>query len=89
TNAEFPPFEFRDDKNEITGYDVESAKEIARKLNMGLEVEDMAFDSLVAALAGGMADIVIAGMTVTEERKQNVDFTDSYYKASQVIIVQE
>ncbi|MEG1441670.1 MAG: transporter substrate-binding domain-containing protein, partial [Oscillospiraceae bacterium] len=53
TNAEFPPFEFRDDKNEITGYDVEIAKEIARKLNMGLEVEDMALDSLFAALAGG------------------------------------
>lgn len=89
TNAEFPPFEYKDDAGNITGYDIEIAKEIARQLNMSLAIEDMAFDSLIVALTSGKADMVIAGMTVTEERQQNVDFSDNYYEATQVIIVNE
>lgn len=89
TNAEFPPFEYKDDAGNITGYDIEVAKEIARQLNMSLAIEDMAFDSLIVALTSGKADMVIAGMTVTEERQQNVDFSDNYYEATQVIIVNE
>lgn len=89
TNAEFEPFEYRDEQNEITGFDIEVAKAIARELGMGFEVTDMAFDSLINALGSDMADIVIAGMTVTDERKQNVDFTDSYYTSKQVIIVKK
>ena len=89
TNAEFPPFEYKDDAGNITGYDIEVAKEIARQLNMSLAIEDMAFDSLIAALTSGRVDMVIAGMTVTEERQQNVDFSNNYYEASQVIIVNE
>ena len=89
TNAEFEPFEFRDEQNEITGFDIEVAKAIARDLGMGFEVTDMNFDSLINALSSDMADIVIAGMTVTEERQQNVDFTDSYYTSTQVIIVKK
>ncbi len=89
TNAEFEPFEYRDENNEITGFDVEVAKAIARDLGMGFEVTDMAFDSLINALGSDMIDIVIAGMTVTDERKQNVDFTDSYYTSTQVIIVKK
>ena len=89
TNAEFPPFEFKDDAGKVAGYDVEIAKEIARQTGMSLSIEDMAFDSLIAALSSGKIDMVIAGMTVTDERKQNVDFSDNYYKASQVIIVKD
>ena len=89
TNAEFAPFEYMDDNNEIAGYDIEIAKEIARKLGRELVIENMNFDSLIAALSSGKVDMVIAGMTVDEERKQQVDFSDSYYKAAQVIIVKE
>lgn len=89
TNAEFAPFEFMDDNNEIAGYDVEIAKEIARKMGRELTIENMNFDSLIAALSSGKVDMVIAGMTVSEEREQQVDFSEKYYKAAQVIIVPE
>ncbi|MBQ4145202.1 MAG: transporter substrate-binding domain-containing protein [Clostridia bacterium] len=89
TNAEFAPFEYMDDNNEIAGYDIEIAKQIARNLGYELVIENMAFDGLIAALSGGKVDMIIAGMTVTEERKLQVDFSDSYYKAAQVIIVKE
>ena len=89
TNAEFAPFEYKDDNNEITGYDIEIAKQIARDSGKELVIEDMAFDSLIAALNSGKVDMVIAGMTADDERKQQVDFSDTYYKASQVIIVKE
>ncbi len=89
TNAEFAPFEFMNDKNEIAGYDIEIAKEIARKMGAELVIENMAFDSLIAALSSGKVDMVIAGMTVDEERKQQVDFSDNYYNAAQVIIVKK
>lgn len=89
TNAEFEPFEYKDDSGKIVGYDIEIMKEIARRLNMTLEIKDMAFDSLIVALSTDMIDVIAAGMTVTDERKESVDFTNSYYKASQVIIVNE
>lgn len=89
TNAEFAPFEFMSDEGEITGYDVEIAKEIARSMGRELVIENMNFDSLIAALSSGKVDMVIAGMTVDEERKQEVDFSDVYYQASQVIIVKK
>lgn len=87
TNAEFAPFEYMDDNNEIAGYDIEIAKEIARKMGRELVIENMNFDSLIAALSSGKVDMVIAGMTASEERAQQVDFSDKYYKAAQVIIV--
>ncbi len=89
TNAEFAPFEFMDDNNEIAGYDVEIAKEIARQNGYELVIENMNFDSLIAALSSGKVDMVIAGMTVDEERKQQVDFSENYYNAAQVIIVRQ
>lgn len=88
TNAEFPPYEYYDG-GEIVGIDVEVAAAIAEKLGMTLEVEDMAFDSIIPAVDSGKADFGAAGMTVTEERLANVDFTDTYTTASQVIIVME
>ena len=78
TNAEFPPFEY---------YDGEFAAAIADKLGMDLKIEDMAFDSIIPAVQSGKADIGAAGMTVTEDRATQVDFSDSYYTGVQVIIV--
>ncbi len=88
TNAEFPPYEYHDG-GEIVGIDVEVAQAIAEKLGMTLEIEDIAFDSIIPEIQSGKADMGIAGMTVSEERLVNVDFTDTYTTASQVIIVME
>ena len=88
TNAEFPPYEYHDG-GEIVGIDAEIAKAIADELGMELEIEDIAFDSITPEITSGKADMGLAGMTVTEDRKQSVDFTDTYAKASQKIIVKE
>ena len=88
TNAEFPPYEYYDG-GEVVGIDVEVAEAIAAKLGMTLEIEDMAFDSIIPAVNSGKADIGLAGITVDEDRLKNVDFTDTYTTASQVIIVME
>ncbi len=89
TNAEFEPFEFHDDSGAIVGFDIEVAHEIAKAAGKKLKIEDMNFDSLISALASGKVDFVVAGMTVDAERKTNVDFSDSYFNASQVIVVRE
>lgn len=88
TNAEFPPYEYHD-SGDIVGIDVDVAKAIAEKLGMTLEIEDIAFDSIIPELQSGKAHLGIAGMTVDEDRLKNVDFTDPYTTASQVIIVKE
>lgn len=88
TNAEFPPYEFHDG-DAIVGIDAEIAKAIADELGMELEIEDIAFDSIIPEITSGKADMGLAGMTVTEDRKMNVDFSDTYAKASQKIIVTE
>ena len=88
TNAEFPPYEFHQG-NEIVGIDAEIAAAIAEKMGCTLEIEDIAFDSIIAEVDSGKADMGLAGMTVTEDRKKNVDFSDTYAHSSQVIIVPE
>jgi len=88
TNAEFPPYEFHEG-GEIVGIDAEDAAAIAEKLGMGFQIEDMAFDSIIPAVTSGKASFGMAGMTVTEERLQNVDFSDSYATGVQVVIVKE
>lgn len=88
TNAEFPPYEFYEE-GEIVGIDAEIAAAIAEELGMELVIEDMAFDSIISAVQSGKADIGLAGMTVTEDRLENVNFSDTYATATQVIIVQE
>lgn len=88
TNAEFPPYEYHDG-GDIVGIDIEIAEAIAEKLGMTLEVEDIAFDSIIPEIQSGKADIGMAGITVDEDRLKNVDFTDTYATASQVIIVKE
>lgn len=89
TNASFPPFETRDDAGKIVGFDVEMAKEIARRLGMAFKIEDMNFDSLPVAVDSGNITMAVAGMTVTEERKENMEFSDGYYTSTQVIITQK
>ncbi|MBQ3545248.1 MAG: transporter substrate-binding domain-containing protein [Lachnospiraceae bacterium] len=88
TNAEFAPYEFIE-KGKITGIDVDLAKAIADKLGMELEIDNIAFDSIITAVSAGKADMGIAGMTVTEERLKNIDFSDSYTTSKQVIIVRK
>lgn len=88
TNAEFPPYEYHEG-DEIVGIDAEVAALIAEELGMTLEIEDMAFDSILAAVQSGKADIAMAGITVTDERKMVVNFSDTYTKATQLIIVAE
>ena len=88
TNAEFPPYEYYEN-NEIVGIDVDIMQAIADKLGMELKIEDMAFDSIIPAVTSGKADIGLAGMTVTEDRLENVDFSDTYAHATQVVIVKE
>lgn len=89
TNATFPPYEFVDDNGKIVGIDAEIAAAIAEKLDMKLEIKDMEFDSLIPAVQAGSIDIALAGMTVDAERLESVNFSDSYAKGVQVIIVKE
>ncbi len=89
TNAAFPPYEMVDENNNIIGIDAEIAAAVAEKLGMELEIKDMAFDSLITAVSSGAIDVALAGMTVTEERKEAVNFSDSYATGIQVVIVTE
>lgn len=89
TNATFPPFEFVNEKNEIVGFDVELGKAIAAKLGVTLRVVDFAFDGLIPALQANKFDIILAGMTITEERKNEVLFSDPYFDAGQLIVVRK
>lgn len=86
TNAAFPPYEYYEN-NEIVGIDVDIVQAIADKLNRKCIIEDMEFDSIITAVQGGKADIGAAGMTVTEDRLKNIDFTDSYTTSKQVIVI--
>lgn len=88
-SADFAPYEFRkkiNEKDEIVGSDVEIAKRVAADMGAELEIQDIAFDSLLPALDSGRIDMIISGMTPTDERRQNVDFSDTYYTSRQVIV---
>lgn len=90
TCADYPPYEFHkqvDGKDTIVGFDIEIAKEIAKDLGVELEIKDMKFDGLLAALQTGNIDFIVAGMVPTEDRKQSVDFSEIYYKAVQSVVV--
>ena len=86
TNAYFPPYEYYAG-GDIVGIDADIAQAICDELGYELEIKDMEFDAIIPAIASGKADFGAAGMTVTEDRLKNVDFTDSYATAKQVIIV--
>ena len=86
TNAEFKPYEYIEN-NQIVGIDMDIMQAICDELGLEMEIENMAFDSILPAIQSGKADVGAAGMTVTEDRKQNVDFSDSYTTSKQVIII--
>lgn len=87
TNAEFAPFEYINDDGDVDGFDIALMKEIGKEENIDVKFTNMEFKSLAASLKTNSLDAVIAGMTITDERKESVDFTDSYYEATQSIIV--
>lgn len=90
TNAQFPPYEMVSDNGDgYEGIDVDIATKIAEKLGLKLVVDDMDFNSVITAVQTGKSDIAMAGLTVNEDRKQNVNFTDSYATGVQVVIVKE
>lgn len=89
TNAAFPPYEMTSDAGGFEGIDVEIATLIAEKLGLTLVVDDMEFGSVITSVQSGKEDIAMAGLTVNEERKKNIDFTDSYATGVQVVIVTE
>jgi len=89
TAAGFPPYEYVDDDGNVIGIDAEIAKAVADKLDMKLTIKDMDFDSLLTAVQSGSIDVVFAGLTVNEERKQSVNFTQTYATGKQVVIVKE
>ena len=86
TNAAFEPYEYIEN-GAVIGIDAEFGKAICDKLGYELQIEDMEFDSIIAAVVSGKADFGMAGMTVTEERLENIDFTDTYCTGVQSIIV--
>ena len=88
TNAEFPPFEYVDDNGEADGFDMALCKAIGEKLGVEVKIENMEFASLVSSI-GSKIDIAAAGMTVTDERKESVDFSNPYYEAVQYVILPE
>ena len=95
TNASFPPYEYVDAENAVdpesgvTGIDAEIAAAIAAYLGYDLKIDDMEFDSIISAVDSGKADFGMAGMTITEERLEQVDFSNSYATGVQVVIVRE
>lgn len=91
-SADYPPYEFHSIENGndvIVGFDIDIAKEIAADLGVALEIKDMAFDGLLAALQAGTIDIIISGMSPTAERRQSVDFSSIYYYATHGVIVRK
>ena len=89
TNAAFPPYEMTTDAGEFEGIDIETAQAIADKLGLELQIDDMDFDAALLSVQQGKADIVMAGVTVTDERKAVMDFSDSYATGIQSIVVPE
>ncbi|MGP1587946.1 MAG: transporter substrate-binding domain-containing protein [Treponemataceae bacterium] len=88
TNSAFPPFEYVDGQ-EVVGFDITMGQKIAANYGKKLQVIDMNFDSLIGALQSGAIDFIAAGMSVTEDRKQNVDFSLPYFESEQVIIIKK
>lgn len=88
TNSGFKPFEYQEN-GQIVGFDVDLSKELAKELGKELKISDMSFDGLLPALESGQVDLVVAGMTATDERRENALFSNAYFTASQKIIVKK
>ncbi len=89
TNSEFPPFESKNGAGEVVGVDAEIMAKVAEKMGVKLQVEDMEFDSLPAALQSGKIDVIGAGYTEDDERLKEMDFSTKYFKAKQVVVVRK
>lgn len=89
TSADYPPFEFVDENGKYDGFDIKVMEEIARRLGVTVEWQDIAFDGLIGALQAGKIDAIIAAMSATPEREQQVDFTQNYFLGGDAILVAE
>lgn len=90
TDNAYAPFEFIDEETgELVGFDVDLIKALAEEAGIEIEIEQLAFDGIVAGIGSGKFDIGIAGMTITEERKENIDFSQPYYEAGLILAVHE
>lgn len=89
TNAEFPPYEFLGENGEIVGVDIEIAKAIAAEIGVELEINNTAFDGIVTSLSSGKGDLGVSGITIDDERKEQVDFSVPYVDSIQYLIVPE
>ena len=87
TEATYPPFEYRNEKNQVVGYDIDVVEAIAKHLGKKVEIVDMSFDGLIPALMTGKVDLVAAGMTNTEERRKKVNFSSVYYDIENAFVV--
>jgi len=88
TNAEYPPFEYKEGES-FVGVDMDLARKIAEKLDMEYEITDMEFETLIPSLAANKIDIALSAIAITDKRRAQVDFTDPYYVANQVIITKQ
>ncbi|MGC9322444.1 MAG: basic amino acid ABC transporter substrate-binding protein [Kosmotogaceae bacterium] len=88
TSADFPPFEYVEN-GEFVGFDIDLIKAIAEEMRFEIEIRDMSFDSLIAALVSGNLDLVVSGMTITSEREEVVSFSKPYWTADQSVVVRE
>ncbi|MBM7540370.1 transporter substrate-binding domain-containing protein [Amphibacillus cookii] len=89
TSADFPPFETRNTEGEIVGFDIDLAEHIADELGYDLEIRDMNFDGLIGALQAGRADMVLSGMSATDSRRENVDFSIEYNRSGEMFVTQQ
>lgn len=89
TSADFPPFEYTDASGKIIGFDIELITMILESLNYTVEVKDIGFDSLIPSLQSDKIDVIAAGMTITEERDEVIDFSDPYYQADQSVLIKK
>lgn len=88
-NAEFAPYEFHamvDGKDTVAGFDVDLAREIAKDLGVELEIKELSFDALLTTLQSGQVDVIISGLSATEERRKTVDFSNPYYHSPEVVL---
>jgi polar amino acid transport system substrate-binding protein len=88
TSAGFRPFEYMEG-GEVVGFDIDLMKEIAKKMDMKIKVEDLEFEALIPAVKSGTIDVIASGMTINEKRKEQVDFSEPYFTANQSVLVRE
>ncbi len=89
TNPDYPPFETIDDEGNVIGFDIDLSTAVAEELGVSPKFVKMSFDTIITAVKNGQADLGVSAFSITEERKQSIDFSDPYYSSSQVIMVLE